>query len=97
MKVTFDLPRVLHLLVLVFFTLVGGSFLVNQYNWSGLSAYGLVCTIVCQISSAILKVRDGRLGEIGEIMSAVPEEKKKTRAERGSGGNPKKKQRRKEQ
>jgi len=84
----------LHLVLLVSLTLVGGSILVRQYNWSGLSAYGFVCTIVCQISSVVFKIRDGSLD--GMVTDAFEKRQKKQRAERVAGGNPKKKHRKKE-
>lgn len=93
MQVTFDLPRVLHLLLLISLTAVGGTLLVTRYNWNGLSAYGFVCTIVCQVSGAVLKIRDGSLGEM--VAGISGETKTKERALRGAGGNPKKKQRKK--
>ena len=56
MLITIDRTRIVHLCVLIATTLIAGSILTNFYKWNRLSAYGLTCTISCQISDVILKV-----------------------------------------
>ena len=58
MKVTFDLKRVLHLILLIVLTITFGQLLIQRYEWKPLSAYGLTCSIVCQISNVILKFHE---------------------------------------
>lgn len=58
MKVTIDFKRILHLLLLIVLTLTFGGLLIQRYDWKPLSAYGLACSVVCQINNIILKFRD---------------------------------------
>jgi hypothetical protein len=58
MKVTFDWKRVLHLVLLIVLTITFGQLLVQRYEWKPLSAYGLTCSVVCQISNVILKFHE---------------------------------------
>lgn len=58
MKVSIDLKKVLHLILLIVFTITFGQLLIQHYEWKPLSAYGLTCSLVCQISNAILKLKD---------------------------------------
>lgn len=58
MKVTIDIKRVLHLLLLILLTLTFGGLLIQRYDWKPLSAYGLACSIVCQINNVILKFHE---------------------------------------
>lgn len=60
MKVTIDFWRVLHLILLVATTWLTGRFFVDQFEMSNLTAYGLGCFIVCQISNVLLKVLEGQ-------------------------------------
>jgi len=55
MRVTIDLKRVLHLALLIVLTLTFGRLLTENYEWKPLSAYGLVCSIVCQLSNIMMK------------------------------------------
>mmetsp|Transcript_33891 Transcript_33891/g.69191 ORF Transcript_33891/g.69191 Transcript_33891/m.69191 type:complete len:95 (-) Transcript_33891:214-498(-) len=92
MKVTIDKRRVFHLVLLVALTLIGGSALERRWGWSGLSAYGFVCTIVCQISGFVTKLLDGTLSE---MLNGVDDGKDALVTKRDSKGNPKKKKRKK--
>ena len=58
MKVTFDYRRILHLLLLIVFTVTFGQILIQRYEWTSLTAYGLTCSIVCQINNVILNFQD---------------------------------------
>jgi hypothetical protein len=59
MKVSFDPSRLLHLALLLGLTYAGGRILMQYLeDWAPMAAYGLSCTIVCQVSSAILKIND---------------------------------------
>ena len=58
MKVTFDYRRILHLLLLIVFTVAFGQILIQRYEWTSLTAYGLTCSIVCQINNVILNFQD---------------------------------------
>jgi hypothetical protein len=55
MKVTIDFKRVLHLVILIVLTLTFGRLLTENYEWKPLAAYGLVCSLVCQLSNVIMK------------------------------------------
>lgn len=58
MNIVFDMYRGLHLLLLVTLTYTLGKALIDKYEWTPLSAYGLTCSLVCQLSNVILKVRE---------------------------------------
>ena len=82
MKVTLDLKRLLHLLLLIVLTLTFGQILIQRYEWKPLSAYGLTCSIVCQISNVILKFHEisGAIAENNrEKESSARSRKKKTK------------------
>lgn len=107
MLVTVDKTRILHLLTLITGTVVGGYILTHYYEWGRLPAYGLTCTLSCQISDAILKVRDEKRKvarqehqmEKRRLKKQAKDEQKKIIAESGgsssSGSNPKRKMKRK--
>ena len=56
MKVHLDITRILHLIILLAGTALGGKVLTQYFGWSYLSGYGLACSLVCQVSNAILKL-----------------------------------------
>ena len=56
MRVTIDPKRVVHLVLLLVLTVTFGRLLIERYEWNRLSAYGLVCSVVCQISNVIMKL-----------------------------------------
>ena len=58
MKVTFDSRRVLHLAALIVATYFSGRYLVDEWDMSALSAYGLGCFDVCQVSNMLLWLLD---------------------------------------
>ena len=64
MKVTIDFWRVLHLNLLVATTWLTGRFFVDRFEMSNLTAYGLGCFIVCQISNVLMKVLVGQTSTI---------------------------------
>lgn len=87
MIVTVDTPRVLHLFLLLGVTYLGGRILIDRFDWSGLSAFGLSCTVACQLSNAIMQLYAGNeRDESGQEGNA---KNKKLRT-----GNPKKKSKR---
>jgi hypothetical protein len=55
-KISIDSTRLAHLMLLLFFTYVCGQFLIQTWEWTNLTAYGLSCSIVCQISNAVLRL-----------------------------------------
>ena len=59
MKVTVDTKRLLHLGILLIVTHVLGQYLMTNYEWTFLSAYGFSCSLSCQMSNALLKVLEG--------------------------------------
>mmetsp|Transcript_16501 Transcript_16501/g.23457 ORF Transcript_16501/g.23457 Transcript_16501/m.23457 type:complete len:88 (-) Transcript_16501:563-826(-) len=63
MKVTVDATRIMHLIILVALTILGGKILIERWNWSRLSAYSFTCSLVCQISNAILKIFSSDLNQ----------------------------------
>ena len=71
MKVTFDFIRILHLILLIVLTIVFGQILIQRYDWTSLTAYGLTCSIVCQINNVFLKFQD-----ISASLSVVEEKNK---------------------
>lgn len=56
MIVTVDKTRVAHFMLLAIFTHLGGSLLMNRFDWSFLSAYGLSCSCICQLSNGMIKI-----------------------------------------
>mmetsp|Transcript_53251 Transcript_53251/g.79090 ORF Transcript_53251/g.79090 Transcript_53251/m.79090 type:complete len:94 (-) Transcript_53251:348-629(-) len=56
MIVTIDKTRVLHLFLLIVLTILGGYTLISRYGWNKLSAFGLSCSVTCQVSSIIMKL-----------------------------------------
>ena len=98
MLVTIDKTRIYHLLLLLTTTLVGGYLLIYFLEWGRLSAYGLSCTVSCQISDAILKAKETQRKlrqeeEAIERRLLKKEEKQKEKAVVGPFKNPKKKRR----
>lgn len=73
MKVTLDFPRILHLLILVVLTYAGAIYLKDQWELSGLAAFGLSCFTVCQISNVFLK-----LASSPEVEKTSPETLKRS-------------------
>ena len=65
MKINLEWKRILHLIVLIIFTGLLGQILIKRFEWKQLSAYGLSCSLVCQISNAIFKINEMNL-ENGE-------------------------------
>jgi hypothetical protein len=82
MKVTVDIKRSCHLVCLLTLTYIFGNILIQHYEWAALSAYGLTCSVVCQISNVILKFH-----EISGAVTTMKDEKPKTseRKKRGRG------------
>jgi hypothetical protein len=68
MNIVFDIYRGLHLLLLITLTYTFGKVLIDIYEWTPLSAYGLTCSLVCQLSNVFLKVREmtNGLGQYNE-------------------------------
>jgi hypothetical protein len=58
MRVTIEPKRVLHLIILIVLTVTFGRLLTERYEWKFLSAYGLTCSLVCQISNVIMKFHE---------------------------------------
>ena len=58
MRVTIEPKRVLHLIILIVLTVTFGRLLTERYEWKFLSAYGLTCSVVCQISNVIMKFHE---------------------------------------
>lgn len=56
MKVTVDSGRIAHLAVLVGCSYLLGKFLVNRWEMSRLSGYGLGCYMVCQVNAVVTRV-----------------------------------------
>ena len=86
MRVSFDATRILHLILLIALTIVGGQLFSYAFDWNGLAAYGTACTIVCQISNVAMKFASGELNTLLVDPESKPTEKTETK-----GGNPKKK------
>ncbi|KAL3771102.1 hypothetical protein ACHAWU_006479 [Discostella pseudostelligera] len=53
MEITIDRYRILHLILLIVCSHVIARFLINSWEWTPLSAYGLAVTVTTQISNAI--------------------------------------------
>ena len=53
MRINTSLDRWLHLLVLSFFTGVGGYALIYWLDWKPLSAFSLSCVVTVQVNNAI--------------------------------------------
>ena len=87
MKVTIDRHRIIHLCVLVGMTVLGGQWLIRQWEWPPLSAYGCSCTLVTQLSHAIGIVWRTQQTQDDEGHHA-------TAAKQQHRGNPKKKKQR---
>ena len=55
MKVSLDSGRILHLLLLLFITVLAGELLLSWWSGYGrLSAYALSCTVTCQLSNVVM-------------------------------------------
>lgn len=85
-RITLDWTRVGHLCVLVSLTLLIGRLLADRFGFGKLTAYGLSCSLVCQISNAIMKIyvdeESQEEGKGGKSSSKAERRK--------AGGNPKK-------
>ena len=79
MKVTLDSTRILHLLLLLGTSYLGGKLLVWYLDWTFMAAMGFSTTVVCQVSNAILQ------------LNQEPQEATEEKAKAPTGGNPKKK------
>jgi hypothetical protein len=82
MKVTIDSTRVLHLLLLMGLSWLGGSLLMHYLEWSFFSAFGLSTTVVCQVSNSLMQLYQE------QQQVAQSDEQQPPKA---NGGNPKKK------
>jgi hypothetical protein len=56
MKVTVDPWRLAHLILLMATTWLGGLYLIEEWELSRLSAYGVSCFGACQLSNVILRL-----------------------------------------
>ena len=56
MKVTVDTGRIAHLVLLVVGSYLFGKYLVEHWDMSNLSGYGLGCYLVCQANSVLTRV-----------------------------------------
>ena len=68
MKVNLDATRILHFLTLIGITVGGGQILIRTWEWNPLTAYGLVCTIVCQISNVVMKILVDGDGDLSKLL-----------------------------
>ena len=59
MIVSLDSTRALHFVLLLGLTISGGQLLIQRFDWSNMAAYACSCSIVCQVSTAILKLKKG--------------------------------------
>jgi hypothetical protein len=92
MKVSVDVTRFLHLILLVALTIGGGQLLILAFEWNGLAAYGSACTVVCQISNVLMKFWSGELDVIlGNSEDTAPKARDNKAQKNGKTGNPKKK------
>ncbi|KAL7441636.1 hypothetical protein ACHAXH_008729, partial [Discostella pseudostelligera] len=55
MEIIIDRYRILHLILLIVCSHVIARFLINSWEWTPLSAYGLAVTITTQFSNAITR------------------------------------------
>lgn len=84
-KITLDWTRLGHLFLLVSLTLLIGRVIADRFGFGKLTAYGLSCSLVCQISNVIMKnVNEGLNEDEKDKKSASKAERRK------AGGNPKK-------
>ena len=86
MQITIDRHRIVHLCVLVGVTVLGGQWLIRQWEWPPLSAYGCSCTLVTQLSNAVGTVwrKQQQQDDQGHHATAAKPQQR---------GNPKKKKR----
>mmetsp|Transcript_23487 Transcript_23487/g.50921 ORF Transcript_23487/g.50921 Transcript_23487/m.50921 type:complete len:96 (-) Transcript_23487:434-721(-) len=89
-RIILDWARVGHLCLLVALTLLIGRLLSDRFGFGKLTAYGLSCSFVCQISNAIMKIYVDE--ELNEDDQGSKSESKSER--RKAGGNPKKRKQR---
>jgi hypothetical protein len=61
--------------------------LIRAFEWNGLGAYGSACTVVCQISSLLMKFWNGEL----DVILRAPKARDNKAQKNGKTGNPKKK------
>lgn len=97
MKVNIDATRIIHLLTLLVLTVSGGQILIRTWEWNPLTAYGFVCTIVCQISNVIMKILDG--DDLSKLLNdnnelSPSDNKKKNKEKDGQNRSNNKKKRR---
>jgi hypothetical protein len=58
MKINTSLDRWLHLFVLFAFTGIGGFVLIHYLEWTPLTAFGVSCTVTCQVNSLLRNLSD---------------------------------------
>lgn len=66
MRINTEWERWVHLLVLCFFTGVGGYALIYYFDWAPLSAFSLSCVVTVQINNAIRMLMDGGIPAVNE-------------------------------
>mmetsp|Transcript_5133 Transcript_5133/g.6633 ORF Transcript_5133/g.6633 Transcript_5133/m.6633 type:complete len:82 (+) Transcript_5133:248-493(+) len=81
MKVSIDVKKGLHLILLIVLTITFGQLLIQHYDWKPLSAYGITCSLVCQISNVILKL-NGTNQDEDEVSPGVASSSKKNKKHR---------------
>ena len=82
MIITIDKQRIIHLLILITTTLIGGCILVYYYDWGKLAAYGFTCTLSCQISDFYLQFTKERFKEQQILIDMEKRRLKKLQKER---------------
>ena len=87
MKVTLDTPRILHFVLLLTVTTLGGYALMTRYDFGFLTAFGVSCSVTVQVSDAIRKLFFPDDKDQEQHEEALKQEQKRKR----KGGNPKKK------
>jgi len=92
MLVTIEPKRVLHLIILIVLTVTFGKLLTERYEWKPLSAYGLACSLVCQISNVIMKFHEvsGAIGLANNTVEAETSKGKNARAKKAKVKNARK-------
>mmetsp|Transcript_735 Transcript_735/g.1759 ORF Transcript_735/g.1759 Transcript_735/m.1759 type:complete len:99 (-) Transcript_735:31-327(-) len=53
MKINTELERWVHLFVLIAFSALGGWAIARFLEWTPLAAFGLACTVTCQVNNAM--------------------------------------------
>lgn len=77
MIVSLDCTRALHFVLLLGLTFSGGQLLIQRFDWTNMAAYACSCTIVCQLSTAILKLKKGSEQERSHLSEAFPKTKER--------------------